>query len=168
MRPINFALFIQNAIHDGYAEETVNMLEKAALGTYRSDSLSFDLVRLPRIMMFIANTLCEMAGRTHSVRSGPASNVNWSNAFQLIENSQIETALHELFKERLRWMHRNDLLIRASRHYEAATLAFIRQATSSFMSDSKQLNVRFWIERNLKNWWNRIVRRFKKFIRESS
>ncbi len=37
-------------------------------------------------------------------------------------------------------MGRNDLLIRASRHYEGAMLAFIRQATSSFKSHSTQTN----------------------------
>ncbi len=62
--------------------------------------------------------------------------MNWSSAFQLIENGRVAEALYALKKERLNWMHRNDLLIRASRHYEGATLAFIRQATSSFASTS--------------------------------
>ncbi len=37
-------------------------------------------------------------------------------------------------------MGRNDLLIRASRHYEGAMLAFIRRATSSFKSNSGKTN----------------------------
>ena len=150
MRPIHFARFTRNAIHDGYAEHILRLLERAALGNGGASGggdqqqQAAYLACLPRIMMFIANTLCEMAGRASSVRSGPALNVNWSNAFQLVESGQIEAALRELFKERLNWMHRNDLLIRASRHFEAATLAFIRQATSSFVSDSKHLNVRLF------------------------
>lgn len=38
-------------------------------------------------------------------------------------------------------MNRNDLLIRASRHYEGAMLAFIRQATSSFNSKASRVKV---------------------------
>ncbi len=72
-----------------------------------------------------------MASDMSSVRSGPSLNSNWSHAFQQIttnnstgsiggeENSvQIERALYEIQKERCNWMHRCDLLIRASRHYE--------------------------------------------------
>ena len=39
------------------------------------------------------------------------------------------------------WMNRNDLLIRASRHYEGAMLAFIRQATSCFKKSTADKNV---------------------------
>ena len=87
-------------------------------------------------MAYMSNTLCEMAQSFSSVRSGPGLNVNWSTGFELIENGQIEQAIRELAKERQNWLSRDDLLIRASRHYESAMLAFIRQATSSFKSNS--------------------------------
>jgi hypothetical protein len=98
---------------------------------------SDDLILLPRIMIFISNTLCTMALSLSSVRSGPSLNQNWLHAFRFIELGQTERALYEMNKERQNWMHRDDLLIRASRHYEGAMLAFIRQATSSFKSNSK-------------------------------
>lgn len=92
-------------------------------------------------MVFISNTLCEMASSFGSIRSGPSQNINWLNAFQLIENGQNDQALYELSKERKNWLCRSDLLIRASRHYEGAMLSFIRQATSSFKSNSPETNV---------------------------
>lgn len=94
-------------------------------------------------MMFISNTLCEMAIEYSSVRSGPNLNQNWIDAFQYIENGMIEKALVSLARERQNWLHRNDMLIRASRHYEGAMLAFIRQATSSFKSNSNEVNFIF-------------------------
>ena len=92
-------------------------------------------------MAFMSNTLCEMALDFGSVRSGPSLNANWLNAFRLIEDSQIENAIFELRKVRENWMHRNDLLIRAARHYEGAMLAFIRQATSCFIADTSESSV---------------------------
>lgn len=71
-----------------------------------------------------------------TIRSGPGMNLNWTNGFKLIENGQIEQALSELSKERKNWLSRDDLLIRASRHYEGAMLAFIRLATTSFKNGS--------------------------------
>ena len=50
-----------------------------------------------------------------------------------------DEALMKLIELRQPWMDRNDLLMRASRHYEGAMLAFIRQAVSSF--NSNELNV---------------------------
>ena len=94
-------------------------------------------------MAFISTTLCEMALDFKSIRSGPSLNAHWTYAYQLIENSQIEKAIIELSKIRQNWMHRNDLLIRASRHYEGAMLSFIRQATSSFKTDLVESNVKF-------------------------
>lgn len=88
-------------------------------------------------MVFISNTLCEMGHNFSTIRSGPSMNINWMNAFQFIESGQIEQALFELSKERKNWLIRDDLLIRASRHYEGAMLAFIRLATTSFKNGSK-------------------------------
>ena len=41
------------------------------------------------------------------------------------------------------WMERPDLIIRASRHYDGAMLAFIKQAVSKFQSDDSEFNVIF-------------------------
>lgn len=82
-----------------------------------------------------------MSSNYGTVRSGPSLNANWLNAFNYIENNQIEKALIELSKERKKWMDRSDLIIRAARHYEGAMLGFIRQATSSFKSNISEKNV---------------------------
>ena len=102
---------------------------------------SSNLILLPRLMAFISTTLCEMTIDLKSIRSGPSLNSNWLHAYQLIEDSQIEKAILELSKIRQNWMHRNDLIIRAARHYEGAMLAFIRQATSSFKTSLAESNV---------------------------
>ena len=135
-RPIQFNSLIQNAVHDGFALEILKLFDQAALQNLG------DLIMLPRIMMFISDTLCQMAHGLSSIRSGPSLNANWLHAFQCIENGQVERAVYELNKERQNWMHRSDLLIRASRHYEGAMLAFIRQATSSFKSNTIKSNVK--------------------------
>jgi hypothetical protein len=125
-KPTKFTSLIRNAIYDGYSNELLSYLEETAFKN------SKDLMVLPKIMVFISNTLYEMALSHNGVRSGPSNNSNWNHAFQLIEEGQIDNALIELQKERIYWMKRDDLLIRAARHYEGATLSFIRQATSSF------------------------------------
>lgn len=100
-----------------------------------------DLMMLPRIMIFISNILCEMGSSRSTVRSGPSLNSNWLHAFACIEANRIEHALGELSKERRNWTHRDDMLIRAARHYEGAMLAFIRLATSCFKLDNSQSTV---------------------------
>ena len=92
-------------------------------------------------MAFISNTLCEMASDLSSLRSGPSLNSNWLNSFELIENGEYEKAINSLANERKNWLNRDDLIIRASRHYEGAMLAFIRQATGSFKTGSYETSV---------------------------
>ncbi|CAF0975030.1 unnamed protein product [Brachionus calyciflorus] len=135
-RPIQFNSILRNSIRDGFANEILTYFDQISL------KHANDLVRLPRIMVFISNTLCEMAHNYSTIRSGPSLNLNWTNAFQQIENGQIEQALYELSKERKNWLDRDDLLIRASRHYEGAMLAFIRQATTNFKNLSSKISLK--------------------------
>ncbi len=132
-KPSKFTSLITSIIRDGYSHELLSLLENAAFKHCN------DLMILPKLMVFISNTLYEMALSHNAVRSGPSNNSNWNHAFQLIEDGKIENALIELQKERLNWMKRDDLLIRAARHYEGATLSFIRQATSSFSSSENNV-----------------------------
>ena len=125
---------------DGYAKDLLRSFDEAALKNCS------DLILLPRLMAFISTVLCEMAFDFKSVRSGPSLNTNWVFAYQLIQNLENEKAIVELSKIRENWMHRNDLVIRASRHYEGAMLAFIRQATSCFKTSlSESENVSYLI-----------------------
>ena len=125
-RCIPFGNLIKNAIYDGYSDSLLKLFDRAALNNAHS------LIILPRLMSFISSTLFEMAVDYNGIRSGPNANARWLSAFDFIENGQYEQAVHELCKERKNWIHRHDLLIRASRHYEGAMLSFIRQSTSSF------------------------------------
>lgn len=129
-RVTQFIPLIRNAVHDDYANDILKKLDEAALKSIHN------LVLLPRLMAFISITLSEMALDFSTLRSGPSQNANWLDSFQLIENEQIKQAILSLSKERQNWLSRNDLLIRASRHYEGAMLAFIRQATASFKNQS--------------------------------
>jgi fucokinase len=83
-------------------------------------------------MSFMSQTLCQMASSFSSLRSGPYLNTSWTHAYELIQSGHVGQALVELSKERKKWMQRDDLIIRASRHYEGAMLALIRRATSIF------------------------------------
>jgi len=121
-----FIPLIKNSVHDGYIDNVLKRLDEISLKFIN------DLVILPRLMSFISITLSEMALDFSTLRSGPSQNIQWLDSFQLIEKGQIKQALLSLSKERQNWLSRNDLIIRASRHYEGAMLGFIRQATSSF------------------------------------
>ena len=155
-KAIQFNDIIRNAVLDGYSTELLKLFDEGnhffepkcvffginvKLKIKAAIQNSSDLILLPRLMAFISTTLCEMAADFKSVRSGPSLNLNWMHAYQLIDNSQIEMAILELSKVRQNWMHRNDLLIRASRHYEGAMLSFIRQATSCFKTSVSESNV---------------------------
>lgn len=121
-----FIPLIKNSVHDGYIDNVLKRLDEISLKFIN------DLVILPRLMSFISITLSEMALDFSTLRSGPSQNIQWLDSFQLIEKGQIKQAILSLSKERQNWLSRNDLIIRASRHYEGAMLGFIRQATSSF------------------------------------
>lgn len=81
-----------------------------------------------RTLANIADLLGCMAKGKGGLRSGPAANIAWNKAFNLLEANQISTGVKALAKVRNDWLHRADLLIRASRHYEGAAQILIRHA----------------------------------------
>jgi fucokinase len=88
-------------------------------------------------MGFISYVLSKMAMDFSNFRTGPNLNSSWLHAYSLIDGGgSYAEAVKELCKERKNWMHRKDLLIRASRHYEGAMLAFIRRAVLTIKTNS--------------------------------
>ncbi|GAB1609418.1 L-fucose kinase-like [Argonauta hians] len=96
------------------------------------DNVAIDCQQTPgtaaRTLANIADLLACMAKGCGGLRSGPAANSSWNKAFQFLEQNQISSGVKALAKERNKWLHRPDLLIRASRHYEGAAQILIRQA----------------------------------------
>ncbi|XP_072135383.1 L-fucose kinase isoform X1 [Mobula birostris] len=112
---------IQAAICEGHEEEILRTLDTVAATTS-------DPGVAARTLACVADVLGCMAGGRGGLRSGPAANRAWSEAFQLLESRELALGVKKLAEERSRWLSRPDLLVRAARHYEGAEQILIRQA----------------------------------------
>lgn len=81
-----------------------------------------------RTLACIADVLGAMAGERAGLRSGPARNESWMQAFELLDKGEIPAGVKALAMERSRWLDRPHLLIRAARHYEGAEQVLRRRA----------------------------------------
>ncbi|KAJ7382345.1 hypothetical protein OS493_035622 [Desmophyllum pertusum] len=99
---------------------------------YSFPFLSCIQLKLPgvaaRTLACIADVLGAMAGERAGLRSGPARNESWMQAFQLLDNGEISAGIKALAMERSKWLDRPHLLIRAARHYEGAEQVLRRRA----------------------------------------
>ncbi|XP_062245057.1 L-fucose kinase [Platichthys flesus] len=84
-----------------------------------------------RCLSCIADVLVCMAGGKGGLRSGPAANEAWSPAYSLLEKGHLRDGVQALAKQRVDWLSRPDLLVRAARHYEGAGQVLLRQAVMS-------------------------------------
>ncbi|XP_053282554.1 L-fucose kinase [Pleuronectes platessa] len=84
-----------------------------------------------RCLSCIADVLVCMAGGKGGLRSGPAANEAWSPAYFLLEKGNLRDGVQALAKQRVDWLSRPDLLVRAARHYEGAGQVLLRQAVMS-------------------------------------
>uniref|UniRef100_A0A672YRT8 Fucose kinase n=1 Tax=Sphaeramia orbicularis TaxID=375764 RepID=A0A672YRT8_9TELE len=84
-----------------------------------------------RCLSCIADVLVCMAGGRGGLRSGPAANEAWSSAYSLLEEGNLRGGVHVLAEQRMHWLSRPDLLVRAARHYEGAGQVLLRQAVMS-------------------------------------
>ncbi|GLD61656.1 L-fucose kinase [Lates japonicus] len=84
-----------------------------------------------RCLSCIADVLVCMAGGKGGLRSGPAANEAWSSAYFLLEEGNLRGGVHALATQRVDWLSRPDLLVRAARHYEGAGQVLLRQAVMS-------------------------------------
>ncbi|XP_062922682.1 L-fucose kinase [Mobula hypostoma] len=112
---------IQAAICEGHEEEILRTLDTVAATTS-------DPGVAARTLACVADVLGCMAGGRGGLRSGPAANQAWSEAFRLLESRELALGVKKLAEERSKWLSRPDLLVRAARHYEGAEQILIRQA----------------------------------------
>uniref|UniRef100_A0A3B4YI24 Fucose kinase n=1 Tax=Seriola lalandi dorsalis TaxID=1841481 RepID=A0A3B4YI24_SERLL len=74
---------------------------------------------------------CRYLSPSVCLRSGPAANEAWSSAYLLLEEGNLRGGVQALAMQRVDWLSRPDLLVRAARHYEGAGQVLLRQAVMS-------------------------------------
>ncbi|XP_060694261.1 L-fucose kinase isoform X2 [Hemiscyllium ocellatum] len=115
---------IRAAVCEGHEQQILNTLDTVATTTE-------DLGIAARTLACVADVLGCMAGGQGGLRSGPAANPAWTDAFHLLESRNVVLGVKRLAEERAKWLNRPDLLVRAARHYEGAEQILIRQAVMS-------------------------------------
>ncbi|XP_078400065.1 L-fucose kinase isoform X2 [Cetorhinus maximus] len=114
---------IRAAVCEGNEQQILNTLDAA--------TATVDLGIAARTLACVADVLGCMAGGQGGLRSGPAANPAWIDAFQLLEKGNVVLGVKRLTEERGKWLSRPDLLVRAARHYEGAEQILIRRAVMS-------------------------------------
>nr|XP_058947533.1 L-fucose kinase-like [Pocillopora verrucosa] len=135
--------FLKGCVKEGFAKDTLDILDQVA-----STATSPGVVA--RTLACIADVLGVMAGERAGLRSGPARNESWVNAFDLLDKGDIPAGVKALAEERSRWLDRPDLLIRAARHYEGAEQILRRRAVFTakqfFVTEKcKSLPIGHWV-----------------------
>ncbi|XP_077787903.1 L-fucose kinase isoform X2 [Podarcis muralis] len=115
---------IRSAALEGYHKALLETLDEVA-------SMAKDPGVAARSLACIADLLGCLAKGEGGLRSGPAANAAWAQAFQQLEKGDIPEGVKELAKERKKWLDRPVLLVRAARHYEGAEQILVRQAVMS-------------------------------------
>ncbi|ESO90992.1 hypothetical protein LOTGIDRAFT_217536 [Lottia gigantea] len=110
-----------SASKEGFAQNILEKLDRMASETASPGVAARSLAN-------VADILSCLAGKKGGLRSGPAANISWKKAFHLLENNDLIGGVAALAKERGKWLHRPDLLVRAARHYEGAAQILIRKA----------------------------------------
>ncbi|XP_076863002.1 L-fucose kinase [Brachyhypopomus gauderio] len=117
---------IRAAVLAGQQGALLEALDSVASGS------SGDLGVAARTLACIADVLGSLAGEGHGgLRSGPAANPSWAPAFSLLEQGKLAAGVQELANQRVAWLSRPDLLVRAARHYEGAGQILLRKAVMS-------------------------------------
>ncbi|XP_072374710.1 L-fucose kinase isoform X2 [Scyliorhinus torazame] len=115
---------IRAAVCEGNEQQILNTLDGVATATE-------DMGVAARTLACVADVLGCMAGGQGGLRSGPAANPAWTDAFQLLEKGDVVLGVKRLREERDKWLTRPDFLVRAARHYEGAEQILIRRAVTS-------------------------------------
>ncbi|XP_073233472.1 L-fucose kinase-like [Porites lutea] len=113
--------FFRSCVQEGFAKDILKVLDEVACSTSSPGVAA-------RTLACIADVLGAMAGERAGLRSGPARNESWMDAFQCLEKGDIPAGVNALAEERNKWLERPDLLIRAARHYEGAEQILRRKA----------------------------------------
>ncbi|XP_072528529.1 L-fucose kinase isoform X3 [Salminus brasiliensis] len=137
---------IRAAVLEGQQGELLQTLDSVASGS------SSDLGIAARSLACIADVLGCLAGEGQGgLRSGPAANPSWASAFRLLEQGKLADGVQELANQRVLWLNRPDLLVRAARHYEGAGQILLRKAVMSahdfvFIGQSEMPSMGEWQE----------------------
>ncbi|XP_038663039.1 L-fucose kinase isoform X2 [Scyliorhinus canicula] len=115
---------IRAAVCEGNEQQILNTLDAVATTTE-------DMGVAARTLACVADVLGCMAGGQGGLRSGPAANPAWTDAFQLLEKGDVVLGVKRLREERDKWLTRPAFLVRAARHYEGAEQILIRRAVTS-------------------------------------
>lgn len=113
--------FFKSCVREGFQTEILEVLDQVASSTSSPGVAA-------RSLACVADVLGAMAGERAGLRSGPARNESWMDAFELLDKGEIAMGIQALSSERSKWLGRPDLLIRAARHYEGAEQVLRRQA----------------------------------------
>lgn len=84
-----------------------------------------------RVFASVADALATFAKNQGGLRSGPARNEEWRHGLELLEAGNLADAVKNLTEIRKDWLGSPELLIRASRHYEAAARNIIHSGVKS-------------------------------------
>lgn len=117
--------YFKAATAEGWANLILETLEDVAFLVHE------DNFKLCLTLSSIADLLGTMAGNLGKIRSGPGNNKLWEDSFAYLKNNDITKGLEALKIQREKWMSRNDLLVRAARHYERALQILIQNAVMS-------------------------------------
>lgn len=122
------------AVMGGQQGALLETLDNIATGSgtgTNTESLGAELGVSARCLSCIADVLVCMARGRGGLRSGPAANEAWSSAYVLLEEGNLTGGVRALTEERVKWLGRPDLLVRAARHYEGAGQVLLRRAVMS-------------------------------------
>lgn len=114
----------RSAVNEGFAEKILEVLDNVG-----SEEKSPGIAA--RTLASIAEVLGAMSKGDGGLRSGPASNLLWQSAFQLLEQEEISAGFRAMANERANWLVLPSHMIRAARHYEGAAQILIRHAVMS-------------------------------------
>ncbi|KAL6059312.1 Fucose kinase, variant 2 [Balamuthia mandrillaris] len=89
-----------------------------------------------RTLASIADALVAFAGRKAGLRSGPARNRSWREAFDMLEKNKFVEAVGALAMERERWLQSPEALMRAARHYEGAAQILVKKCVQTIQPES--------------------------------
>lgn len=123
--PVCLLPFLKSSLIEGKETLILETLDRVAEG------MTNQLI-ICRIYACIADMLGYMAGSGGGIRGGPAGNLSWKGAFNLLEQGEFSAATKALAAERANWIDDGpDRIIRASRHYERAGQILTRKAVAT-------------------------------------
>ncbi|XP_053742256.1 L-fucose kinase isoform X2 [Synchiropus splendidus] len=118
------------AVLGGQQEALLKTLDQLAVGGVASQGAA-EVGLAARCLSCIADMLVCMAAGRGGLRSGPAANKAWRSAYFLLEQGDLAGGVGALARQRVHWLSRPDLLVRAARHYEGAAQILLRHAVMS-------------------------------------